>query len=98
MVPTRCLLLVLWLGVSMPVFAVDEKTCDQHRDALVDSLASEREAMLAKVERALNESGDEREKEYLRSRREQIWDDEEQRRAVAEQIWRDCSRHFRSLQ
>lgn len=79
------------------VAAGDEQVCHQQRDDLFLSLEKEREAEMAKVERALQATADEAEKAQVRHDGEQIWQIEERMRSVAEQMWRDCVQHARGV-
>ena len=92
-------LLVLYLFALSPVLsadAVDDKSCDQHRDGLLVSLQADRDETLKRIERSIDEAGNAAEKELLELRREQAWDREAELRARADQIWMDCVHHERS--
>ena len=85
------------LAMNLPVAAVDEKSCGQDRDQLVASLEKNRESSLEPLQRALDSTAEKTQRELLGYQIEQIWNHDEQMRAMADQIWRDCVWYVRSL-
>jgi hypothetical protein len=83
------------LSLRVSAEAVDDNSCDQHRDALLVSLQADRDKTLKSIEHEIDKTSNAAEKQRLELRREQAWDREAELRARADQIWMDCAQHER---
>ena len=94
---SRAVLFSFAFAINLPIAAADEKSCEQDRVQLVASLEKNRESSIEPVQRALDSTVEKTQRELSEYQIEQIWDHEEEMRAIVDQGWRDCMQHARSL-
>jgi hypothetical protein len=76
---------------------VSEQTCAQDRDEFLAMLEKNRRDELEPVKNELDATLEKDQREILEHQISQIWDRDEELRATADHIWRDCIAHVRSL-
>jgi hypothetical protein len=96
MAALRKLSILCLFAFALPAAAVDEMTCNQHRDQLLTLLRTDRNSTLEKIEHAIAKLNDGADKALLEYQREGVWDREEELRATAGHTWYDCMQHVRS--
>jgi len=84
------LLLALWVMTARSG-SVPTLRCDGDYKEMISDIENNRNAAIAEINRQLTEAG-ELQRGSLLAMREQVWDDEEQQRATAGMMRRDCQK------
>ncbi len=83
------LLLGLWVLTSTSG-SITQARCDSDLNELLASIERNKKYSLEQINSQLKTETDPRNRQNLEAAREQAWDQEEQKRAQAGHIWRDC--------
>jgi hypothetical protein len=90
---TALLLLLSGLAAAGAARAFEASDCDADRERFFVALAENRDNSLRQLEAALAAAGSDDARGQLRVELEEVWHEEENGRAFADTVWRDCLRY-----
>jgi len=103
--PRHCLPALLTLAALIVAGAhgshaagVTQESCDGDRRAMVEGVARNRETTVQMLQTSIAAATTDYEREHLRAELERAWDLEEEQRALADRVWRDCLAYLRREQ
>jgi len=91
------LLVLALLLLAAPAQALSEAECRQDAEALLQDIERNRQQSGQQYQQAIDAAGSDQERATIKAQMEQIWQDEEQQRAMADQMLRDCLRFVQTL-
>lgn len=90
---TALLLLLFGLAAGGAARALEASDCDADRERFFAALAENRDHSLHQLEAALAAAGSDDARAQLRYELDEVWHEEENGRAFADTVWRDCLRY-----